>query len=101
VRCPHGKLCIRLSPFQTFCSKDKPFLKRVKFHNETDTCTSTNLYHVEHNKEAFASVRERHSCGISYSVSVFSKACIQYDSFFFFNFYFPQLICMGFPKHCN
>ena len=84
VRCPHGTLYIRLTPFQTFCSKDKPFLKRVKFHNETDTCTSTNLYHVEHNREAFASVRERHSSAISYCLSVFSKACIQYDFYFRF-----------------
>lgn len=75
------------------------FLKRMKFHNETDTCTSTNLYHVEHNRGAFASVRETHSCGISYSLSVFSKTCIQYD--FYIRFYFPQLIYMGFPKHCN
>ena len=51
VRWPHGTLYIRLTPFQTFCSTDKLFLKRMKFHNETDTCTSPNLYHVERIKE--------------------------------------------------
>jgi len=31
VRCPHQTLYIGLTPFQTFCRKDKLFLKRMKF----------------------------------------------------------------------
>ena len=73
VRCPHGTLYIWLTPFQTFCRQDKRFLKCMNFSQWNKTPVQAQIYIMqstiererEREREAFASVRERDSCGIS------------------------------------